>query len=117
MGFGLSGVIPAMHYLYSEGWFKAVSEASLGSLLLMGFLYIMGALCYASRVPERFFPGKCDIWVSPFVCFFFLDSGQVRINARAAARSRRNNQNNGVRRIIIWRKAKNVIEGGTYGAR
>ncbi|CAG0897950.1 unnamed protein product [Darwinula stevensoni] len=72
MGFGLSGIIPAMHYLSSEGWFKAVSEASLGSLLLMGFLYIMGALCYASRIPERFFPGKCDIWFQSHQIFHVL---------------------------------------------
>jgi hypothetical protein len=30
----------------------------------MGCLYILGALFYALRVPERFFPGKFDIWVS-----------------------------------------------------
>lgn len=64
MGFGLSGVVPAFHYAISEGWFKALSQASLGWLILMGCLYILGALFYALRVPERFFPGKCDIWVS-----------------------------------------------------
>ena len=30
----------------------------------MGVLYITGALLYAMRIPERFFPGKVDIWVS-----------------------------------------------------
>ena len=39
-------------------------EQSLGSLITMAFLYIGGALLYALRIPERFFPGKCDIWVS-----------------------------------------------------
>ncbi|PIO52523.1 hypothetical protein TELCIR_26171 [Teladorsagia circumcincta] len=28
----------------------------------MAFLYLLGALLYATRTPERFFPGKCDIW-------------------------------------------------------
>ena len=42
---------------------KSVSEASLGWLLFMGALYITGALFYAFRIPERFFPGKVDIWV------------------------------------------------------
>ena len=42
---------------------KSVSEASLGWLLFMGSLYITGALFYAFRIPERFFPGKVDIWV------------------------------------------------------
>lgn len=57
-------VIPAVHYAVAEGWFKAISQASLGWLILMGCLYILGALFYALRVPERFFPGKFDIWVS-----------------------------------------------------
>lgn len=30
----------------------------------MATLYITGACLYAARIPERFFPGKCDIWVS-----------------------------------------------------
>lgn len=62
--FGLSGVIPAMHYAFVEGWFNRIALASLGWLILMGSLYIIGALIYALRIPERFFPGKCDIWVS-----------------------------------------------------
>ncbi|KAG1665147.1 Adiponectin receptor protein [Nymphon striatum] len=62
MGFGLSGVIPAIHYLISNGLILAISEASMGWLLLMAALYITGALLYALRVPERFIPGKCDIW-------------------------------------------------------
>jgi predicted membrane channel-forming protein YqfA (hemolysin III family) len=67
MVFGLSGVVPAVHYAISEGWFNAISRASLGWLILMGCLYILGAMFYALRVPERFFPGKCDIWVCSHV--------------------------------------------------
>lgn len=63
-GFGLSGVVPALHYLFAEGFLSAVYEASFGWLCLMGALYIAGALFYALRVPERWFPGKCDILVS-----------------------------------------------------
>lgn len=29
-----------------------------------GLLYILGAVFYALRVPERWFPGKFDLWVS-----------------------------------------------------
>lgn len=85
MSFGLSGVIPAVHYSIMEGWFSQISRASLGWLILMGelnmqqpflsrvlntftfilgLLYILGALLYALRVPERWFPGKFDIWVN-----------------------------------------------------
>nr|XP_023021565.1 adiponectin receptor protein-like [Leptinotarsa decemlineata] len=62
MTFGLSGIVPAIHYGIVEGWFNYVSQKYLGWLVLMGVLYIVGALFYALRVPERWFPGKCDIW-------------------------------------------------------
>lgn len=91
--FGLSGIIPAVHYGIMEGWFNsngALVRASLGWLILMGksiicwfyfflllrsslidsitifcvgLLYILGAIFYALRVPERWFPGKFDLWV------------------------------------------------------
>lgn len=34
--FGLSGVVPAIHYGMMEGWFTKISQASLGWLILMG---------------------------------------------------------------------------------
>ena len=61
--FGLSGIAPATHYGVVNGWEKSLEEAALGWLILMGILYITGALLYAGRIPERFFPGKVDIWV------------------------------------------------------
>jgi len=39
----------------------------------MGCLYILGALFYALRVPERFFPGKFDIWVSIIKMLIYND--------------------------------------------
>ena len=78
IAFGLSGAIPAVHYAVMEGWVNAVSYASLGWLILMGSLYILGALLYAGRIPECYFPGKCDIWVRSFylfvivICYNFL---------------------------------------------
>lgn len=62
--FGLSGIVPAIHYSLMEGWFSQISQATLGWLILMGCLYIIGAMFYALRVPERWFPGKFDLWVS-----------------------------------------------------
>lgn len=72
MGFGLSGIVPAIHYGVTEGWFSQVSKASLGWLVLMGLLYILGAMFYALRVPERWFPGKCDIWFQSHQIFHVL---------------------------------------------
>jgi len=63
IGLGLSGVIPAMHYVITDGFWAAVDYAALGWLVLMAVLYILGALIYACRVPERIWPGRFDIWV------------------------------------------------------
>ncbi|KAB0390668.1 hypothetical protein E2I00_018828, partial [Balaenoptera physalus] len=62
LGLGLSGVIPTLHYVISEGFLKAATIGQIGWLMLMASLYITGAALYAARIPERFFPGKCDIW-------------------------------------------------------
>ncbi|CAH0546159.1 unnamed protein product [Brassicogethes aeneus] len=62
MTFGLSAVFPALHYGFQEGWFNHISQKNLGWLVLMGVLYIAGALLYALRVPERWYPGKFDFW-------------------------------------------------------
>lgn len=60
---GLSGVIPAMHYVITDGFWHAFNFAAMGWLVLMALLYIIGAVIYAARIPERIFPGKCDIVV------------------------------------------------------
>lgn len=74
-----------------EGWFSKITRNSLGWLVLMGqyyvqtfhiftisiipyisfvgVLYILGAMFYALRVPERFYPGKFDLAVSDCVLF------------------------------------------------
>lgn len=62
--FGCSGIVPAIHFMVAYGVTTAHRQASVGWMALMGLLYILGAVMYASRIPERFFPGKCDIWVS-----------------------------------------------------
>lgn len=61
---GLTGVIPAMHFLFIEGFQCAVYEFAFLHLVLMAVLYIGGALMYAFRVPESVWPGKFDIWVN-----------------------------------------------------
>lgn len=76
--FGLSGIIPAVHYGFLEGWFNSVSLKSLAWLFLMGSLYIVGAVLYALRIPERFFPGKFDIWLHSHQIFhMFVISGAL----------------------------------------
>lgn len=70
--FGLSGVVPAIHYIFMEGLFSHISRKSIGWLALMGGLYILGALVYALRIPEKWFPGKFDIWFQSHQIFHVL---------------------------------------------
>lgn len=72
MAFGLSGVVPAIHYIVMEGLFSHISRTSIGWLALMGSLYIAGALIYAFRIPEKWFPGKCDVWFQSHQIFHVL---------------------------------------------
>lgn len=57
---GLWGIVPVAHQLcvYWDVW--AIRHAFQLDLL-MGVLYLMGATIYASRVPERWMPGKLDL--------------------------------------------------------
>ncbi|XP_032819248.1 adiponectin receptor protein 1-like isoform X1 [Petromyzon marinus] len=64
LGLGLSGIVPTIHFMIAEGFIKAATVGQIGWLFLMAVLYITGAALYAARIPERFFPGKCDIWLS-----------------------------------------------------
>lgn len=57
------GVLPTAHYIITDGVRSLFEDNAFHWLLLMAFLYLLGAVLYATRTPERFFPGKCDIWV------------------------------------------------------
>lgn len=59
-GMGVSGVVPVIHKLIM---FRDRPEAvhTTAYEILMGLLYGLGALVYATRVPERWKPGKFDI--------------------------------------------------------
>ena len=62
--FGLYGVVPAIHILLRDGLEEAQDGFSVLGMVLMGALYLFGAGLYVLRIPERFFPGKFDIWAS-----------------------------------------------------
>ncbi|GAB2269588.1 Heptahelical transmembrane protein 4 [Dionaea muscipula] len=59
-GMGVSGVAPVLHKLILYGHHPEALQTT-GYELLMGVLYGLGALIYATRVPERWMPGKFDI--------------------------------------------------------
>ena len=61
--FGLYGLVPCVHFIISFGFVQALNVGGLGWLFFMAALYVTGACLYSSRIPERLFPGKFDIWV------------------------------------------------------
>ncbi|KAG5535487.1 hypothetical protein RHGRI_023305 [Rhododendron griersonianum] len=59
-GMGFFGVAPIMHKLFLF-WNRPEALHTTGYEILMGLFYGMGALIYATRIPERWMPGKFDI--------------------------------------------------------
>ncbi|DBA00308.1 TPA: hypothetical protein N0F65_001503 [Lagenidium giganteum] len=64
LSLGFFGVIPMVHLVWQFGLFDPHVTVMLGPLLLMAALYIVGATIYATRFPERFYPGRFDVWFS-----------------------------------------------------
>ncbi|ORY87980.1 putative membrane protein [Protomyces lactucae-debilis] len=58
---GLSALIPVVAAVLEKGLTTVSRDMSLFETGLQGILYITGAVIYACRVPERFFPGRFDI--------------------------------------------------------
>ncbi|KAI9206630.1 adiponectin receptor protein 1 [Polychytrium aggregatum] len=69
---GLSGIIPVLHTTIASGALFAERSMSLSSVITEGVLYVAGAFIYASRVPERWFPGKFDFWFHSHQIFHIL---------------------------------------------
>eukprot|EP00268_Persea_americana_P013301 TRINITY_DN15792_c0_g1_i2.p1 TRINITY_DN15792_c0_g1~~TRINITY_DN15792_c0_g1_i2.p1 ORF type:complete len:420 (-),score=47.55 TRINITY_DN15792_c0_g1_i2:374-1633(-) len=59
-GMGVSGVAPILHKLILF-WHQPAALHTTGFELLMGAFYGIGALVYATRIPERWKPGRFDI--------------------------------------------------------
>lgn len=65
LALGLYGIVPVVHAIVVHGGLVTSSEyssAGTGPLMLMGMVYILGLGLYTFRIPERFWPGKFDIW-------------------------------------------------------
>ncbi|KAL3983154.1 hemolysin-III related family protein [Acanthocheilonema viteae] len=69
---GLSSVVPALDILITDGISYLLNEASLFWFILMGILYITGAVLYATRTPEKCFPGRFDLWLQSHQLFHML---------------------------------------------
>uniref|UniRef100_A0A914CVY6 Adiponectin receptor protein n=1 Tax=Acrobeloides nanus TaxID=290746 RepID=A0A914CVY6_9BILA len=60
---GLSAMVPVFHFLITDGFLRLINEGGFYWLSCMAFLYLFGAMIYATRTPERFCPGKFDLWL------------------------------------------------------
>jgi adiponectin receptor len=73
LALGLIGFVPLTHFAFLPDLIHFPS--TLVYFGLMGASYIIGVLVYVSRVPERFYPGKFDLWGSShniWHCFVVL---------------------------------------------
>ena len=67
--FGLSAGLPVIHYYFFSSDYVNISH---WSMLSFGVYYVIGAIIYAMRFPERFFPGKFDIMFHSHQIFHVL---------------------------------------------
>jgi adiponectin receptor len=56
------GIIPIAHFAILKGVTSAEFQYLMEPLLLVGAFYLVGACFYSFRFPERFWPGKFDIF-------------------------------------------------------
>lgn len=64
VGLGGFAFIPMGHLIWKHGISGSHVVIFRDQLLVMGAFYIFGACIYAFRFPERYFPGKFDVWFS-----------------------------------------------------
>jgi adiponectin receptor len=67
---GLSGIMPVVHGITIYGYSGLEDRMSISLVILLGSVYIFGAVIYASAFPERMGPAGCfDIWGSSHQIF------------------------------------------------
>jgi adiponectin receptor len=58
----VSSALPLLHYLIAHGFPTSIRYTFYQGVFLMAFLYLFGAFIYTTRIPERFYPGRFDIY-------------------------------------------------------
>lgn len=70
--FGLSAILPIFTGVLYYGLAEAYTRVQLQWVILEGIFYIFGAFLYAIRFPEKFHPGRYDIWGHSHQIFHIL---------------------------------------------
>ena len=55
-------IVPVLHCVAAIGVQRAMAEVSLGHMLALVILDALAGVVYCFRIPERFAPGRFDIW-------------------------------------------------------
>jgi adiponectin receptor len=69
---GLSSVFPVFHGLCMYGFKALDQQMGIRWVMMEGFLYVVGAVIYAARVPERWAPRKYDLLGASHQIFHFF---------------------------------------------
>ncbi|KIY47413.1 HlyIII-domain-containing protein [Fistulina hepatica ATCC 64428] len=69
IGLGLFALFPISHWAIIHGGVTLLVDMGYMWLVLSGLCYIVGALIYANRIPERFAPGKFDYFFASHQIF------------------------------------------------
>ncbi|KAJ2992337.1 hypothetical protein NUW58_g2198 [Xylaria curta] len=69
---GLSGLAPIVHGIHMFGFAQMVKQSGLPYYFAEGGLFLIGAVTYACRFPERIKPGTFDIFGSSHQIFHIL---------------------------------------------
>lgn len=65
---GVSGIVPIVHMAVTQG-VEGLSHFPLIHIAVVCLCYVLGTMFYVTRIPERYWPGTFDLWVS-FEAFF-----------------------------------------------
>ncbi|KAJ3173530.1 hypothetical protein HDU88_002616 [Geranomyces variabilis] len=86
---GATGAVPLGHALIKYGYHMTRHALSSGALISSGIVYFLGAVIYACRVPERWWPGKFDMWGHSHQIFHVLVVAGALIHCRGVITQQR----------------------------
>lgn len=69
---GCSSFIMLFHEMSNTGFWYMIEYYPMGRILIILITCVTAALLYSTRIPERFWPGKFDIWFHSHQIFHLL---------------------------------------------
>ena len=69
---GFYALVPLTHLYVIEDVGSHIGRSSALWLGIMAAFYLSGVTVYSLRFPEKYFPGRFDIWVGYIQLFFYF---------------------------------------------